>query len=269
MKYGIRCSKKGKTQIYKCKDCDRRFTPNEGFLYTKYTKEIVTLSLDLYFKGLSLRKIQHHLKQFYNVSIHHTTILYWIKKYSLLINSFLNTLKAQSSDSWGADETGLYFKRNLNWLWGIIDNETKFLIALQLTKFRFVPKDNVFIESKKAMKGNPQVIVTDGFRGYEGMAKENYPNSEHIILKGVSDRGLNNTSERLWGNVKERYKVMRGFRSFKGGKIILDGWKSYYNFIRPHMSLNGKTPAETAGLNLKLENNKWLNLIQRSVRNVK
>ncbi|MDI6846931.1 MAG: hypothetical protein QMD23_02205, partial [Candidatus Bathyarchaeia archaeon] len=41
----------------------------------------------------------------------------------------------------------------------------------------------------------------------------------------------------------------------------------YYNFIRPHMSLNGKTPAEEAGINLKLEGNKWLALIEKAYNN--
>ena len=33
----------------------------------------------------------------------------------------------------------------------------------------------------------------------------------------------------------------------------------YYNFIRPHMSLNGKTPAEESGIDLNLGNkNDWI-----------
>ncbi|ALV62985.1 hypothetical protein ADU37_CDS12860 [Thermococcus sp. 2319x1] len=39
----------------------------------------------------------------------------------------------------------------------------------------------------------------------------------------------------------------------------------YYNFIRPHMSLNGKTPAEEAGIDLNLGNNKWLDLLKKSL----
>jgi hypothetical protein len=46
---------------------------------------------------------------------------------------------------------------------------------------------------------------------------------------------------------------------------IIDGFKIYYNFIRPHQALNGLTPAEMANLNLNLGQNKWLSLIQQSV----
>jgi len=36
----------------------------------------------------------------------------------------------------------------------------------------------------------------------------------------------------------------------------LDGQRVYYNHIRPHQGLNGKTPAEAAGLELGLGVNK-------------
>ncbi|RLG17762.1 MAG: hypothetical protein DRO65_04590 [Candidatus Altiarchaeales archaeon] len=41
---------------------------NGDFLKLKYDPRIITLTLDLYFKGVSLRKISDHLKQFYNLN---------------------------------------------------------------------------------------------------------------------------------------------------------------------------------------------------------
>jgi hypothetical protein len=37
----------------------------------------------------------------------------------------------------------------------------------------------------------------------------------------------------------------------------------FRNFIRPHMALKGKTPAEVAGIEVQGEN-KWLTLIQNA-----
>lgn len=39
----------------------------------------------------------------------------------------------------------------------------------------------------------------------------------------------------------------------------------YYNFIRPHQALKGKTPAEAAGVGVNGEN-KWMELLKRSMR---
>jgi hypothetical protein len=44
----------------------------------------------------------------------------------------------------------------------------------------------------------------------------------------------------------------------------MDDLRIYYNFIRPYMALNGKTPAEQANIDLELGKNKWLNLIKAS-----
>ncbi len=42
--------------------------------------------------------------------------------------------------------------------------------------------------------------------------------------------------------------------------------RDYHNFIRPHMALGGKTPAEMAGLDLNLGEKKWENLLRQSLR---
>jgi len=44
----------------------------------------------------------------------------------------------------------------------------------------------------------------------------------------------------------------------------MDDLRIYYNFIKPHQALNGKTPAEKAKLALNLKDNKWLSLIKKS-----
>ena len=37
----------------------------------------------------------------------------------------------------------------------------------------------------------------------------------------------------------------------------------FHNFVRPHMGLDGKTPAEVAGIKVQGEN-KWLTIIQNT-----
>ncbi|GAG59600.1 unnamed protein product [marine sediment metagenome] len=46
---------------------------------------------------------------------------------------------------------------------------------------------------------------------------------------------------------------------------MLKGWFVHFNFIRPHQSLNGKTPAEAAGINLNI-NDGWGDLIELATR---
>lgn len=44
---------------------------------------------------------------------------------------------------------------------------------------------------------------------------------------------------------------------------ILTGYQIYHNYLRPHMSLNGNTPSEMAGIRVAGDN-KWITLIQNS-----
>jgi transposase InsO family protein len=49
--------------------------------------------------------------------------------------------------------------------------------------------------------------------------------------------------ERLQGTDRERDKVMRAFKKGECAQKILDGFRAYHNFVRPHQALQGKTPA--------------------------
>ncbi|MHA1754592.1 MAG: hypothetical protein ACTSYR_03655 [Candidatus Odinarchaeia archaeon] len=44
----------------------------------------------------------------------------------------------------------------------------------------------------------------------------------------------------------------------------MDGWFIYYNFLRHHLSLKCKTPAEACGIDLKIENG-WEDLIKEVI----
>lgn len=55
---------------------------------------------------------------------------------------------------------------------------------------------------------------------------------------------------------------MRGAKSVE--TPIFEGNMIYYNFIRPHEGLDGRTPAEAAGVGIE-EGNKWEGLLKKSL----
>jgi hypothetical protein len=67
--------------------------------------------------------------------------------------------------------------------------------------------------------------------------------------------------ERLNGEIRDREKVMRGLKN--ADTPIISGYQIYHNYVRPHEALEGKTPAEACGIQVKGEN-KWLTLIQNA-----
>jgi hypothetical protein len=75
---------------------------------------------------------------------------------------------------------------------------------------------------------------------------------------------LNQRIERLNGEIRDREIVVRGLDHNETAPIIADGMRIHHNFIRPQMSLDGKTPARVAGLDLQLEGLRWKALIERA-----
>ncbi|MDE1832249.1 MAG: hypothetical protein KGI02_07760, partial [Thaumarchaeota archaeon] len=58
IKDGVRKNKSGTIQRFKCKECLREWSDNLGFAKNKVNSKIITMALDLYFKGVSLRKVK-------------------------------------------------------------------------------------------------------------------------------------------------------------------------------------------------------------------
>ena len=71
----------------------------------------------------------------------------------------------------------------------------------------------------------------------------------------------NNIQERLNGEFRDREKVFRGLK--KSDSHVITGIQLYHNYIREHMSLDGDTPADRAGIEIKGDN-KWLTIIQNA-----
>lgn len=275
---GFRKTKRDKVQRYLCKVCHYRFIPDNAFVKIKATPQAITASLDLYFKGCSLHDIRDHLKQFYNVNVSHVAILKWIKKYVALMKEYTDTLTPSTSGIWHVDEMMVKVRKtepmenkgNYDWLWNLMDHETRFLLASQIHKKREIDNARrVFQEAKKKAKSTPIAVVHDGLQSYDyAFRKEFYtmkqPRVTSIRSVGASKKGVNQLVERLHGTIREREKVMRGMDHDESAQNLLDGAMIFYNFIRPHMSLKGKTPAEEADIRLDLDGDRWKDLITKS-----
>lgn len=63
------------------------------------------------------------------------------------------------------------------------------------------------------------------------------------------------------GEFRDREKVVRGLK--KDDSPMIAGLQIYHNYIRPHMALDGLTPAEKCGIKIEGKN-KWLTIIQNA-----
>ena len=125
-------------------------------------------------------------------------------------------------------------------------------------------------DGKELTGKKPKVFITDGAKNFhQAFQREFYTHKketrpihiQHIHFK----RDMNNNKmERLNGEFRDREKVMRGLK--KTDSPIISGYQLYHNYIRNHMGLDGKTPAEACGIKIEGEN-KWMTLIQNASKN--
>jgi putative transposase len=278
IKKGFRKTKNlGKIQKYFCKNCNKFFVEDNGFLKMKNSPQKVTLCLDLFFKGISTRQIQQHLQAFYPHNSSHMTIYRWIVKYSKLISTFTDNLKLNVGRELQIDEMeiGSQKSRYKGWFIDSIDTKTRFMVSSAFKKNRDLKEVSEVLKNAKNKTENQfEVITSDGWLAYPQAIQKTFVLKEksntrkygvvHNKVNASQGEGFNYKIERLHNSVRHRIKTFRGFHgSTESANSIMKGYEIYYNFIRKHLAL-GKCPYELA-TDLKLENeNKWLKLIDLS-----
>jgi len=238
----------------------------------KNSPKTITLTLDLYFKGVSQRKIVDHLKQFEGVEITQPTILSWIKKYLKLLAKYSEKYKADVGNIWHCDETTVFIKKEgekkyYEWIWNLMDAKTRYLLACQVTETRYVKDARKPLQkAKEVTEVKPDAIVTDGLPAYNEAIKAEYYGlgriqNPHVRLKDFETKPNNNILERLNGTFRERTKVVRSFDSAMGAEEFATGMQTYYNYIRPHQGIGGMVPAQLANIPINLAGNRWETMI--------
>lgn len=280
---------RGEIQRYKCKSCSSYFTPDDGFFRMRNTPQKISQSIDLFYRGVSTRKVQEHLTIFHPHNASNVSVYNWVVKYAEKISNFTDGLKLDLGSEIQIDEVEFNRrksqKRKLgverNWLIDSIDTETRFMVASNFAKSRNGKEIKKVLRQVKENSNNKiKIVTTDAFNVYIDSVKRTFGynlkekkfNVIHNVVNASKDEGFNHPIERLHNNIRARTKVMRGFHgSVKSASAILKGYQVYYNFITKHQTIKC-CPYELAVPELKDRlnvPNKWLELIKFSSQDLK
>jgi transposase-like protein len=279
VKDGRRHNKSGLIQKHLCRDCGYRFIVNAGFEGSKKNPKIICASIDLYFKGVSLRKVADHIKQFYGVTVASTSVLRWVQRFADEVSPFVDKLVPQHLGGiYHVDEMVVKVRReemakgHYQWLWNLMDDTTRFWISSKISQRREVSDARAVFQDAKNKTITPKAIIHDGLPAYDEAYQKEYftrknPRVKNIRSISVRNEGLNSRVERLNGTMRDREKVMRGMNTKDSAQKIIEAMRIHYNFVREHSKL-GKTPAEEAGIKIELGHNKIENLLKLASKNV-
>lgn len=278
-KRGKRKTKLGVKQLYCCKSCKKRFVL-EPIKYLKGNAKLVCLAMDCYYKGLSYRDIADQFSQFYGLKISHVTIRDWVLKFSKIMNKYSKTIQPQIKGVWNADETLILTKRgkdkkqpnkNYDYVWNVMDNKTKFLLASECSGRSRKSKDavHVFKEAHKQNGKIPFQIITDRYAGYQDGVRKAFRNwgnerkVKHTSIVGKRKIVNNNAIESHHSHQKEFHKIRRGVTEVQSYQ---DGFKVFHNFVRKN-ARDKLTPAEKCGVGVN--GNRWNTLLLNSIKQQK
>lgn len=236
-------------QIYMHKPTGKRYVANGALPGRKIPPEQVGMALNSFFTGTSITKVSRNVQPTFDTTPPSKASIYeWMVDYSKLAKAKVANDKPRTGDTWVADELVARIGGGKVWLWTVMDTKTRFILASHLSHTRTIADaERLFQEAKERAGRQPKFIVTDKLAAYpEGIERVWGGDVKHTPARGLRYPENNNMMERLNGSIRERTKVMRGLKSIRTAEIILDGWETYYNYMRPHMGIGNKTPAEVA-----------------------
>lgn len=251
-------------QTYFCNDCRRKFRADDRLYRMKTPYYQVASALDDYYKGKSIKDVCESLLTRYGNHPSTKTVYAWITKFTAEAVDRFNGYQPQIGDVLVADETVIKLDGRNYWCIDIIDRETRFLLATKLSANREIKDIKALMEKARAVSGKtPKCVLTDGWKGYvDGIEQAYGADAKHIVTDPFTREDNTEIIERWHGTLKERTKVIRGFKSVETAEKFLDGFLVWYNYLRPHESLDGKTPAEAAKVDYPCKS--WVDVIRFS-----
>ena len=284
----IKTENRNLTQRYGCKDCKHRFVLDHPFFRMRNNEQIITQCMDLYYSGMSFRKIADHLQRFFPKGVTHSTIYRWILKYVPIMENFTESQKIKAS--WQIQSDEVEYKRRTShtskgikneYFIDVIDMDSRYIVSSLYSSDRKINTLNKVLGNAKRKTGEQvKVVSTDGLNAYPRVIKKTFGmkiNKFHKIAKTSkvvhqvikSDSGgFNYKIERFHNTLRERTKIMRGFHGcITSAQTLMKGYEIYYNWIRNNLALEGQTPSEVACPNVQIKNkNGWLELINRGYK---
>jgi transposase-like protein len=247
---GLLHHKEFAAQRFQCKNCNHKFSDKGESKGLKGNPLSVIAVADLYFKGLSLRAIEHHMNSIYSMNLSYPTIHRWIRRIIKNMKAIEKEHSLHVGKKWHIDETQVKIAGRQYYIWNAIDAETKILLASEVTFGRTSEDAEMVVREalRKAESGLGEIeIVTDGLRSYNiALGKEYDCRIKHISKPKFTDELNNNLVERVNGTLKSRIKNFRRLDNQASSAQLVDGLRLYYNSKRPHSALGGKTPIEAS-----------------------
>jgi transposase-like protein len=241
------------------------------------TDNVLGLILAFYVSfAMSAKKTALILRMVYDINVSSQTILNYAQAAACHCHPFNLKHKGSIDDICSGDETYIKVLRMHHYVWLFVSSEKRSIIAYHVSDNRGVqPAIVAMNEAIRTAQPNQDItLITDGNPSYPAglhFLNEGRENKiKHIKVIGLENLDKDSTEyraykqiiERLNRTYKQHVKPAAGFNSIDGAVSLTTLFVTYYNFLRPHMSLNYKTPIHIPELDdIKTIQSKWIKIL--------
>lgn len=197
-----------------------------SFKGAQYPKDVLLFAVFFYVRyGVSYCDLEEIIGE-RGVSVDHTTLNRWVKRYSSAIAEAARRRKKSCDRSWRVNETYIKVKGTWVYLYRAVDKHGKTL-DFMLSECRNKPAATKFIARTLEVNGLPRKIIIDKSGANTASIK-----AINKMLKGfgcpvqiemVRRKYLNNIVEQDHRFIKRRTRPMLGFKAFASAAATLDG----------------------------------------------
>ena len=224
--------------------------------------------------ALSARKTALVLRSVFTIPISYQTVLNYAAAAAFYCHSLNLSREGSIDDLSAGDEAYIKVLGKHHYVFFFLSSKTLKITAYHLANTRETLP--AIIAMKEAIRtANPNqtlILVTDGNPSYPaGIHFLNAERTENPSLQHHKVIGLQNLDresetyrpykqliERLNRTFKHHIKPSHGFNSANGALALISLFVTHYNFLRPHMSLNYRTPVTLPELeNIATIQGKW------------
>jgi transposase-like protein len=226
--------------------------------------KIISAALSCYFGGMPLDAIQRHLDQQYHHYYTEMGIYNWVKRFSKEAVDRIKDFHPIVGDTWIGDETMLKAGGKKIWFFDVIDEKTRYLLASRLATSRTIKEAALVMNEARRRAGkSPKRIITDKLAAYvDGIDLVFGADTKHIQSKPFTDVNSTNIIERFQGTLKDRTKIIRGFKNMRTAELLTDAWLVHYNFFKEHESLGNDPPAQKMGIPIPFKS--WAEVVNQA-----